>query len=316
MLYYFKSYKNLWRTSMTESLNRMSFMQSVKLFPHLILWKQTFFSLPWVVIAAILPYLHGNITTFNPVNWALMILAFCFARFSGMCFNRLIDYKIDALNPRTCNRALPKEQTTPLSVCLQACLWLALFFLCMFYLNPLCFCLSPIVAFLVIGYSFTKRFTYLCHFIFGCIQSLVPVFAWIAITGSFAWTPIFLGSALGFSMTANDIIYAIQDMNFDRTHHIFSVPARFGKENALRIARILHACSISCLILVGYLLNLTIFYYSGCAIIGTFFVLCYRQLANSPADTVIFDKTFTLSNTYSGMILLLFTLGEFLWHVL
>lgn len=279
----------------------------LRLWRELVLVQQSFFSLPWLVMGGMLPYMGATGARFDLTKWLLIGSAFFFARSSAMAYNRLIDHFIDARNPRTALRALPRGAISRRQVAVIATVLLLLFFVCCALLNPLCLRLSPILALLLIGYSFTKRFTWLCHFVLGVIQCFGPLCAQIAITGQFSLPPLLLGLALGFSMAANDMIYACQDMSFDIQAGLCSVPAIFGKRKAVVFAKWLHSISFLCLAILGVILRLSFRYFLGVGAVGIIFLETYRKLGKAS-----FSRAFEFSSKTSGFVLLLFFIIEFL----
>jgi 4-hydroxybenzoate polyprenyltransferase len=162
---------------------------------------------------------------------------------------------------------------------------------------------------LLFGYSFTKYFTWGCHFVLWLVQLFAPICAWLAVTDTLSLAPIFLGLALGCTIAANDILYACQDIDFDRKEGLYSIPACFGIQKAEKVAQITHAVSIASLIAVGALLDLSLLYFVGVAAVGGIFIATY--LSDEPLEV-----RFSRSNTYAGITLLAFTLGDFSWHAL
>jgi 4-hydroxybenzoate polyprenyltransferase len=275
----------------------------------LVLLRQTLFGLPWVLLSALLAYSQERAVHPTLSTWLYIIAAFCAARFSGMCLNRIIDRHIDAKNPRTCQRALPRGEVSLLACGLLAAVFLGLFLYFSYLLGPLCFQLSWIIAPLLYLYSYTKRFTLLCHFVLGLIQFFGPVCAWAAVTGELSQAPLLLGFALFCSMAAGDIIYACQDVEFDRKTKLYSVPAKIGRFRAIAFAKILHTAATVSLLLAGYVLNLSALFYLSVGLVGGLYVYSYKKVND-------FDRCFVFTNNVSGITLLLCTCGEFVWHVL
>ena len=166
----------------------------------------------------------------------LVILCMVFARSAAMSFNRYLDRSFDAENPRTAIREIPAgiiKANKVLSFTIVNCL---LFVACTFFINKLCFYLSPLALFVVLGYSYTKRFTPLCHLVLGLGLSLAPIGAYLAVTGRFAFLPILFSLAVIFWVSGFDIIYALQDEEFDKTQKLHSIPAWLGKAKGLRVS--------------------------------------------------------------------------------
>ena len=279
-----------------------------------VLFKQSFFGLPWVVIGAIFPYFLTASFSLYPdssIPYLFVSLAFLSARFSGMAFNRLIDHFSDAKNPRTAGRPLPQGEMSRQSVAFIACGFLAFFFFSMSQINSLTFQLSPFIGILIVLYSFTKRFTWLCHFVLGFIQFFTHLCASVAAFGIFYWPSVYLGVSLAFCITANDILYACQDMEFDKREKLFSIPCCFGYKKAVFIAKSLHAFSVLSLVMFGMQCKLSAIYFMGPLCAGVLFFVTYRALLKMPLETI-----FTWSNISFSLAIMTSILGELLCRVL
>lgn len=281
-------------------------MKAFSTLNRLVLLSQSLFGLPWILAGALLPG-RGYSVSASCAIW--LVVAFMSARLSGMGLNRIIDQYIDAKNPRTASRPLPMGEISRKSVLLFSLFCLFIFGIATYQVNTISFALSPLIALLLVGYSFTKRFTWGCHFVLGAIQFFGPFLAWTAVTGSLSFIPIFLGGALGCSISANDILYAFQDVEFDKKERLHSIPAIFGAKKALFIARGLHLLSVLFLILVGVFSHSTVIYFAGVALISQIFYMTYNQ-------KVPIGAQFALSNTYAGLTLLLSIVLERIWRVL
>ncbi|MDB2613686.1 putative 4-hydroxybenzoate polyprenyltransferase [Chlamydiales bacterium] len=273
---------------------------------QLILLNYSLFGIPWILIATILASrtMQGMLTK-DPQFWALLILAFTAARAVGMALNRLIDVEIDAKNPRTYRRPLPLKLVTRKEVKAVIILGSFVFVFSCYFLNMLCFYLSPIVLFQLFAYSYTKRFTSFCHFFLGSIHFFAPIFAWIAITGSLSIEPLLLGFALWLLIAGNDMIYALQDLSFDAREGLKSIPVSLGVEGTWWIVRLVHLCAFALLIALGVVAKLESLYYLGVGIL--FLLYSYFHL-----NRVNPEKMFVVCNTWGGLILLIFTLGSLL----
>lgn len=186
----------------------------------------------------------------------LVALAFAAARTAAMAFNRLADRGLDALNPRTRDREIPSGQISVGRARLLVLLACGIYFLAAWALNEVCFYLSPIALAILLGYSYTKRFTNLCHLFLGLALGLAPVAGWLAVKGSVDWIPITLGLGVLFWVAGFDTIYACQDVEFDRRVNLYSLPAALGIVAALRVARVLHVAALSLFLLTGVLAGL------------------------------------------------------------
>ncbi len=251
--------------------------------------EHSLFGLPIVLAGALLAlrkYPPLTVEAWLPILW--IFPAFFAARISGMAFNQLIDRKIDAKNPRTQNRALPSQKIDASQVLSIAFLSLFSFLLICFQINPLCFYCSLGAAVLIGGYSYMKRIHASSHFILGLIHLCGPVMAWITVTGSLSWTPIFLGGAAFFVIAAEDIVYAIQDIEFDRMHRLHSIPARFGVKKSLWISRFSHFSSLVMLFLLGWITPLSLPYFLIIPFLGALFFLSHRKISKTPLEPLFF----------------------------
>ncbi len=220
----------------------------MKSYLSLIKFAHTVFALPFALLAFFL----GIQADGSKINWMLLlliVLCMIFARSAAMAFNRYVDRHIDARNARTIVREIPAGVISPTAALRMVIIMSFAFIVTTWWVNPLCFYLSPVALAVILGYSFTKRFTWLCHFVLGLGLGLAPVGAYIAVTGRFDLLPILYGVMVMLWVSGFDILYALQDEEFDRAHGLHSVPGRFGKSRARRIAIGLH--SICAVLLVG-----------------------------------------------------------------
>lgn len=205
----------------------------------LIKFSHTIFALPFSMVGFFIgTSVAGG--SFNSLKFLLVLLCMVFARSAAMAFNRWLDRDIDAANPRTVVREIPAGVISPRSALLFVIANALLFVASTWFINPLCFWLSPVALAVVLGYSYTKRFTWLCHVVLGLGLGLAPVGAYLAVTGHFDWIPIFYGVAVLLWVAGFDVIYALQDEDFDRSQQLYSMPSFFGKKQALRISEWMH----------------------------------------------------------------------------
>jgi 4-hydroxybenzoate polyprenyltransferase len=226
----------------------------MKNYLSLIKFSHTVFAMPFALLGFFLAWL----TEAQAFSWRLLglvVLCMVFARSAAMAFNRYLDREIDARNPRTRTREIPAGIISPRAALAFVVANVALFVLCAWLINPLCFVLSPVAMAVVLGYSYTKRFTALCHFVLGLGLSLAPIGAYLAVTGSFALLPILYSFVVLFWVAGFDIIYALQDEAFDRSLQLNSIPALLGATRALRLSRVLHVASASLVLYAGGLLS-------------------------------------------------------------
>ncbi len=214
-------------------------MQKIYNYIKLVKFEHTIFALPFALIGFFLALEHNN-NNFNPLLFLLVILCMVFARNAAMGFNRYLDRHFDKLNPRTALREIPAGILKAKSVLLFVAVNSLLFITTTWFINPLCFYLSPVALFIILFYSYTKRFTYLCHFVLSLGLAIAPVGAYLAVTGAFDWPPVLLGLAVFFWVSGFDIIYSLQDEDFDNELNLKSIPAFIGRNRALLISKIIH----------------------------------------------------------------------------
>ncbi|RIH82279.1 4-hydroxybenzoate octaprenyltransferase [Meiothermus luteus] len=227
-------------------------------------------------------------------TFAWVTVAMVGARTGAMALNRLIDRHIDAANPRTAGRHLPRGLVQPLEVLALALAGLLLLGLAAFNLNPLTVQLLPVAVFFLVGYSYTKRFTWLCHFWLGLTVGAATAGGWIAVTGAFEPALFALWAGTAFWLAGFDILYATQDYEFDRSSGIHSIPARFGIPRALRIARFSHALTFGLFLLTGVLSGAGWAYYLG--VLGVGALLWYEHRLVQPHDLSRVDQAFFQAN--------------------
>lgn len=211
----------------------------MKKYLSLVKFSHTVFALPF----ALLGYFIGVHTPDYSFSWKillLVILCMVFSRNAAMAFNRWADQDIDRQNPRTAIREIPAGILSANKVLWFVVINCLLFVLTTYFINPLCFYLSPVALVVVLGYSLTKRFTALCHIVLGLGLSLAPIGAYLAVTGVFNIVPILFSAAILFWVSGFDIIYALQDVAFDKEHGLNSIPSALGKDKALKVSKGLH----------------------------------------------------------------------------
>ena len=216
-------------------------------------FSHTVFALPFAVIGYFLAISQSEYS-FSWKTFLLVVACMICARSAAMGFNRYADRMIDAKNPRTATREIPAGKISSTAAFTFVIFFSILFVVCTWFINPLCFYLSPIALLVVLGYSYTKRFTWLCHFVLGAGLALAPVGAYLAVTGHFALAPVLLGFTVLTWVAGFDIIYALQDEEFDKSKQLYSVPAMMGKKGALRLSEIIHAVTAILLLSTVWLL--------------------------------------------------------------
>ena len=227
----------------------------IKSYLSLVKFSHTIFALPFALIGFCLA-VSQNLHAFGWGKLTYVLLCMVFARSAAMAFNRYIDRDVDLANPRTARiREIPNGTIKAKAALLFVLVNSVLFSLCSYLLNPLCFYLSSIALFVILGYSYTKRFTALCHLILGLGLSLSPIGAYLAVTAQFAVLPILFSLIVLFWVCGFDIIYALQDESFDKKYKLHSIPVLLGTKKALQLARLLH------LITAGIIIYIARFYF-------------------------------------------------------
>ncbi|QNK62081.1 UbiA family prenyltransferase [Pedobacter sp. PAMC26386] len=271
----------------------------MKKYFSLVLFAHSVFALPFAMIGFFL----GVTTTDHPFNWVillLVLLCMVFARNSAMAFNRYLDRDIDAKNPRTNMRDIPAGKVSANEALIFVIVNCVLFIITTAFINKLCLYLSPVALFVVLFYSYTKRFTALCHLVLGLGLSLAPIGAYIAVTGEFAIVPVLYSLAVLFWVSGFDIIYALQDEEFDKGEKLHSIPQAIGRKRALRLSEFLHVLSAICVILPLVFTTFSWAYYLGV----TFFcsMLIYQHLLVKPNDISKVNKAFATTNGLASVI--------------
>ncbi|MCD0490382.1 putative 4-hydroxybenzoate polyprenyltransferase [Pedobacter sp. MC2016-14] len=271
----------------------------MKKYFSLVLFAHSIFALPFAMIGFFL----GVTTTDQPFSWllfVLVLLCMVFARNSAMAFNRYLDRDIDAKNPRTQMRDIPAGKIGANEALIFVIVNCLLFIIATKFINNLCFYLSPVALFVVLFYSYTKRFTALCHLVLGLGLALAPIGAYIAVTGQFNIVPLLYSFAVLFWVSGFDIIYALQDEDFDRAEKLHSIPAALGIKNALKLSVFLHVCSALCVILPLLFTPFSWFYYIGVAFFCA--MLIYQHLLVKPGDISKVNKAFATTNGFASLI--------------
>lgn len=276
----------------------------VKVFLEMIKFEHTIFALPFAYMGMFLAV--GGLPTWK--QFIFITLAMVGARTAAMSLNRLIDRHIDALNPRTKNRAIPAGLLGVAEVWFYTILSFALLIYSALQLSPLAMKLLPIVVVVLLLYSYTKRFTWLCHVVLGISLGLAPMGSWVAIRNSLDMPAWLLGLGVMFWSAGFDIIYACQDCEFDRNKGLHSIPARFGIKNALHISSAFHVAAVVLLFLVGQFLQMGWIYNVG--VIIAIIILYYEHRLVKPNDLSKLDAAFMNMNGYLSTLMFIFTLGE------
>ena len=303
-------------------------MTVIKNYLSLIKFSHTIFALPFALIGFFLALSQmdflksrgqwnlnrtiGWTEEFNPERtltiFILVVLCMIFARSAAMAFNRYLDWKWDALNPRTAIREIPKGIITPKNALMFTIVNCLLFIAATFFINTICFYLSPVALAVVLGYSYTKRFTPFCHLILGLGLSLAPIGAYLAVTGVFHLLPVLFSLAVLFWVSGFDIIYALQDVEFDQSQQLYSIPAWLGKEKALRFSEVLHLLSAGSVVAAGkYAHSGPLFWFGVLVFIGC---LVYQHAIVKPDDLRRVNIAFMTTNGIASVVFALFVITD------
>ena len=299
-------------------------MTTIKNYLSLIKFSHTIFAMPFALIGFFLATqwlpartmqlqaIHDHITSwsfyskFPYIKLILVIGCMVFARSAAMAFNRYLDRAFDAKNPRTAIREIPSgviKEKNALIFTICSCI---LFITCTYFINPICFYLSPVALFVILFYSYTKRFTVLCHLVLGLGLSLAPIGAYLAVAGEFGLLPVLFSLTVLFWVSGFDIIYALQDEEFDKSNQLYSIPASVGKSKALRVSEILHLFAACCVTYAGVYGRFGVSYWLGVAVfVG---MLVYQHSIVKPNDLRRVNVAFMTANGIASVVFALFVL--------
>ena len=284
--------------------------KKIKLYGELVMFSHTIFSLSFAIISMVLA--SGGLPSLYTVFW--IVVAFMGARTGANAINRVIDAKIDAINARTAQRHIPKGEVSIKEAVILTAISFVVMVIGAAKLNLLCLILSPIALVLLLGYSYTKRFTWLCHLILGITTAAAPVGAWIAVTGTVSLSALAMGAANVFWVAGFDIIYSSQDYEFDVEHSLYSIPVRFGVRNALRISSLFHVLSLIFLVFLGIINNLLgLWYFCGLLIVALLLFIEHSPSATRNSRSI---KIAAYSiNQLISIVLLVFSLIDIFSNV-
>jgi 4-hydroxybenzoate polyprenyltransferase len=266
------------------------------------------FALPFALVGALLAAAE------RPVPWTRVlwiVAAMVTARSAAMAFNRLVDARFDALNPRTAQRELPTGRLTRRQAVAFLVVSTAAFIASTWPLGPICFALSPVALAIVFWYSLAKRFTSYTQLFLGLAMAIAPVGGWLAAGGGLAWPPVILAVAIGSWVAGFDILYACQDVDVDRAQGLHSMPVRFGVPRAIVVSRALHVVTVAALLTLGFVRPLGPIYFAG--VVGVAILLVYEQRLVSADDLSQVKRAFDL-NGYVGVLYLMTTGLAVFWR--
>ena len=296
-------------------------MPSIKNYLSLIKFSHTIFAMPFALIGFFLGIFRfpgiqkqGWHTTIYPDNFwkemtiifVLVLLCMITARSAAMAFNRYLDRQFDAKNPRTAIREIPAGIISEKNALFFTILMCVLFVVCTYFINAICFYLSPVALFVILFYSYTKRFTFLCHLVLGVGLSLAPIGAYLAVTGAFALLPILFSVAVVCWVSGFDIIFALQDEAFDKENNLYSIPAVMGKAKALDVSSLLHLLSAAAVIYAGLYGHFSCFYCLGTAVFCG--MLIYQHAIVKPTDLSRVNIAFMTANGIASVVFAVFVL--------
>ena len=306
-------------------------MTKVKNYLSLIKFSHTIFAMPFAMIGFFLGVLQtdciardNSTTAFAGLHASghliyissgqlliklfLVLVCMIAARSAAMAFNRYLDRSFDARNPRTAIREIPAGIIKANHALLFTVLSCVLFMVSCFFINTLCFFLAPVALFVVLGYSYTKRFTPLCHIVLGLGLSLAPIGAYLAVTGRFDWLPVLFSFTVLFWVSGFDIIYALQDEEFDKSQNLYSIPVALGKKNALRVSEVMHALSALLVIAAGIYGAFGVWYWIGVSVfVG---MLIYQHSIVKPHDLRKVNVAFMTANGIASVVFATFVIGD------
>jgi 4-hydroxybenzoate polyprenyltransferase len=282
-------------------------MNKILLYSRLVKFEHTIFAMPFALIGFFLAVMVTDQVHF----WKLLVeivLSMVFARNAAMGFNRYLDRRFDGLNPRTAQREIPAGLVSAPKALTFVVINAILFGLVAWEINPLCFALSPVALLVILGYSFTKRITPLCHFVLSLGLSLAPIGAWLAVTGAFAVTPVLFSGVVFFWVSGFDIIYACQDVEFDQQYRLQSIPVLVGVRKALNISILLHLLTFIFVILAGIAIEANWIFWLGAALFGV--LMAYQHLIVKADDLSRVNLAFGTTNGIAGVVFAAFVIGS------
>ena len=283
-------------------------MATLNNYLSLIKFSHTVFALPFALIGF---FLASSQFGFDWGNLVLVLMCMVFARSAAMAFNRYIDRDIDLKNPRTAEvREIPKGVISPKAALLFVIFTSVNFIITTYFINTLCFYLSPIALIVVLGYSYTKRFTSLCHLVLGLGLALAPLGAYLSVSGKFDLSPILFSVAVLFWVSGFDIIYALQDDTFDKDNKLNSIPVFLGRNKALNLSKLFHLITLLSLAYAGILLEINLLYWIGFTLFSA--LLIYQHTIISEKDLSRVNLAFFTTNGIASVVFGVFVILDFL----
>ena len=283
-------------------------MFKIKHYLSLVKFSHTIFALPFACIGFALAINRGVTLDTNKIIllFVLVIACMVFARSAAMAFNRFIDRDFDALNPRTAIREIPAGIINPKNALFFIIINCSLFVLATWFINSICFYLSPVALFTILFYSYTKRFTPLCHLVLGVGLALAPIGSYLAITGVFAWLPLLFSFTVFCWVSGFDIIYALQDEDFDRNNKLKSIPVLLGTKGALMFSKVLHVLAFCFIVTAGVVGHFNWLFWIGASLFTM--LLVYQHSLVKPTDLSKINIAFFTTNGIASVVFALFTI--------
>jgi 4-hydroxybenzoate polyprenyltransferase len=282
-------------------------MTNIKNYLSLVKFSHTIFAMPFAMIGFFLALKNSD----NEMNWITFLLVIgcmVFARSAAMAFNRYLDRVFDAKNPRTAIREIPAGIISADSALIFTIICSVLFVVCCYLINTTVLILAPIALFVILFYSYTKRFTALCHLVLGLGLSLAPIGAYLAVDPRFNIVPVLFSLAVIFWVSGFDIIYALQDVEFDKSENLHSIPVALGKVKALRFSEFLHVLSALCVIAAGVIASFGILYWIGAVIFCG--MLFYQHSIVKPNDLRRVNIAFMTANGIASVVFAAFVIAD------
>jgi 4-hydroxybenzoate polyprenyltransferase len=306
-------WKNTWCQAFNHPTSAGFRMHKLATYFSFVRFSHSVFALPFALTGALLALHRTGDWSGENVGWRVLwiVVAMVAARSAAMGFNRLVDARHDALNPRTASREIPRGAMSRAEAAVFVIVSSVVFVIAAWQLGPLCFALSPLALAIVFWYSLAKRFTAYTQLFLGLAMAVAPVGGWLAAGGRGGWDPWLLGLAIGTWVGGFDVLYACQDLDFDRSHGLRSIPVRFGVSRSLGISRGMHVITIACLAGLTAVADLGALYLAGVA--GVALLLVYEQSLVSEHDLSQVKRAFDL-NGYVGILYLVATAAAIYVH--
>jgi 4-hydroxybenzoate polyprenyltransferase len=294
-------------------------MLQLKNYLSLIKFSHSIFALPFAIIGFVLGVkdydfeVHEYVSKEISIKLLLVIICMISARSAAMAFNRYLDRNIDAINPRTKIREIPAGIITAKNALIFTIASCMVFLISCYFINSMALALAPVALLVILFYSYTKRFTALCHVVLGLGLSLAPIGAYIAVTGKFDLLPILFSFVVLFWVSGFDIIYALQDESFDKENNLHSIPAMIGKKNALLVSRILHIICAVIIIFIGTYYLSYLFFWLGTIVFVA--MLFYQQSIVTPTDLSKVNIAFMTANGIASIVFAAFVICSLIFNI-